>query len=755
MGINTVAYLQTCSVPKKAGWLLRLLVDGLHAGRTVLISALITPNRHAATFRVCLMAGRGRGATLPAWMTQDHAPGAPGALVAGLPTAFCPPADTGPSYSSDVVEAAQAQVLQEQELAVQQAIASNSGQEKADNGAAPSEAPQDPAVLKERLMRMEADARQKNQTAQLQEKERGAGDWQHYQSPSEVLKAVAQRKPPGPPGPPKGPLPGPPGPPTARGTSNQNPQSLPPPPMTASPTPDSGPLPGPPQTVPWPPRPPASSTALPGPPGPPRPPRPPRSATLSSATRPPGPPGPPRPPQGSSQMLSPHQQPPLQSQMQGMPDASSMPPDVYAAALERQQQQQRQHPQHPQAAISQQYNPPPALSSQQQQMPVQQSGGFMHTPNRGMTVTPMNPQGYPQPPLSAQQHFVTPMGAAATTAPTAEAEPPVPGTEDAAAAKAPAKAAAKPSYSAAPVLHAAATPAAEVAAQQANGDSGAGKKQLPAALRARLAARGIIKESEGQEATPSSNGVAAPSPAPAAPNPSLPLGWFEALDPTYNHPYWYNPSTGERRWTKPPMPAPALPPGWAAAKDPNTGQKYYFNTATGQTQWHKPGDPSLASSTNTTAPADSAAFIPADAFSGPRVGYVYKQGPQGTGYYKDQGPMALSGAVTAVESAPAVPLRPSAAVKLSRADGSMKAPSARPAKKARQDAFDPMDPSSYSDAPQGGWSSGLAGAQPRAADTTATGPLFQQRPYPSPGAVLRANAAAIGRDAPDIGPSAM
>jgi hypothetical protein len=50
------------------------------------------------------------------------------------------------------------------------------------------------------------------------------------------------------------------------------------------------------------------------------------------------------------------------------------------------------------------------------------------------------------------------------------------------------------------------------------------------------------------------------------------------------------------------------------------------------------------------------------------------------------------GAVTAVESSPAVALRPSTAVKPSRADGSMKAPSARPAKKARQDAFDPMDP---------------------------------------------------------------
>ncbi|KAK1291818.1 hypothetical protein QJS10_CPB17g01471 [Acorus calamus] len=56
------------------------------------------------------------------------------------------------------------------------------------------------------------------------------------------------------------------------------------------------------------------------------------------------------------------------------------------------------------------------------------------------------------------------------------------------------------------------------------------------------------------------------------------------------------------------------------------------------------------------------------------------------------------------------------------------------------DELDPMDPSSYSDAPRGGWVVGLKGVQPRAADTTATGPLFQQRPYPSPGVVLRKNA---------------
>lgn len=44
---------------------------------------------------------------------------------------------------------------------------------------------------------------------------------------------------------------------------------------------------------------------------------------------------------------------------------------------------------------------------------------------------------------------------------------------------------------------------------------------------------------------------------------------------------------------------------------------------------------------------------------------------------------------------------------------------------------------------RGTWSSGLPkhNEAKTGADTTASGPLFQQRPYPSPGAVLRANAA--------------
>lgn len=64
--------------------------------------------------------------------------------------------------------------------------------------------------------------------------------------------------------------------------------------------------------------------------------------------------------------------------------------------------------------------------------------------------------------------------------------------------------------------------------------------------------------------------------------------------------------------------------------------------------------------------------------------------------------------------------------------------------KKRDEEEDPMDPSAYSDAPKGDWKRGLPqqGDAKTGVDSTASGPLFQQRPYPAPGAILRANAAA-------------
>lgn len=57
-------------------------------------------------------------------------------------------------------------------------------------------------------------------------------------------------------------------------------------------------------------------------------------------------------------------------------------------------------------------------------------------------------------------------------------------------------------------------------------------------------------------------------------------------------------------------------------------------------------------------------------------------------------------------------------------------------------ALDPLDPAAYSDCGRGKWSAGLNAEEDRTGvDTTATGQLFQQRPYPSPGDVLRANQA--------------
>ncbi|KAF1744270.1 hypothetical protein MXB_3033 [Myxobolus squamalis] len=55
--------------------------------------------------------------------------------------------------------------------------------------------------------------------------------------------------------------------------------------------------------------------------------------------------------------------------------------------------------------------------------------------------------------------------------------------------------------------------------------------------------------------------------------------------------------------------------------------------------------------------------------------------------------------------------------------------------------LDPMDPASYTDVPRGTWSSGLFDKDEAVTgvDTTASGPLFQQRPYPPPSSVLKKN----------------
>lgn len=58
------------------------------------------------------------------------------------------------------------------------------------------------------------------------------------------------------------------------------------------------------------------------------------------------------------------------------------------------------------------------------------------------------------------------------------------------------------------------------------------------------------------------------------------------------------------------------------------------------------------------------------------------------------------------------------------------------------DVIDPMDPASYGECGKGRWSTGLTNDKKTGVDTTVSSGLYQQRPYPSPGDVLRANKAA-------------
>eukprot|EP00731_Ephydatia_muelleri_P001077 Em0001g1077a len=136
-----------------------------------------------------------------------------------------------------------------------------------------------------------------------------------------------------------------------------------------------------------------------------------------------------------------------------------------------------------------------------------------------------------------------------------------------------------------------------------------------------------------------------------------------------------------------------LPPFWKKVTDEKSNYPYYWNTKTNQVSW--------------TPPTDSI--------------YVHP----------NAGKAAAANAKKAADSSMKEKRRSNPYTK-----------SARPRRyKPKDDALDPMDPAAYSDVPRGTWSSGLEvqGDAKTGVDTTASGPLYQMRPYPNPGDILRAN----------------
>ncbi|GAB4821496.1 hypothetical protein N2152v2_008542 [Parachlorella kessleri] len=656
-------------------------------------------------------------------------------------------------------------VLAEQEQDMRQAFSQHPSQLKRPLEPAEYDAPHaDPAQLKDKLLRMGTDFRQQRGGEAAAGRpggpERGAGDWQNYQPPSAVLQAVQaqhaqQLRPPGPPGPPA---------------------------MGAVP---------------------AAAAAV-GYGGYQRPPGPPGGAF-------PRPPGPQQQPPGPPSMAQ-HAQQPQHGQQHHHVHQAAFPPQSYHPALQE-------------AAAPVSY--PQYISN----VPAGFTGVEALVANGATSCAVLPTAAAPAAPAVALHSI--PVAPAARVpsdfeqqqqqqdvggAPAASGEPGLAGEPGGAATNGTGEkpGARRPSYSAAPVIVRPPQPSSsqqeeqqEEGDQEGDGASGgapaaaAAAKNLPPALRARLAARGILPKggtakeaATAVEAAPAPAAAVARAPAaiaaPVASAPaaaaaeSLPPGWAEAVDPTYNHTYYYNASTGERCWTRPKVEQP-LPPGWVEASDPRTGLPYFSNPATGQTQWERPSATAApvaeATPAGASAPAAAAAaaaaaggtaggelYYAAASFGGARPGYVFKMGPLGVGYYRDAPDTnRLLGEISSATQPAAPDARRGATLPGSAVlsgGGAMAAaggsgggggrPPHPPGSRQQQarhrgqqgrrgpEEIDPMDPAAYSDAPRGGWGSGLVGSQPRAADTTAGGPLFQQRPYPSPGAVLRANQRAMG-----------
>lgn len=117
-----------------------------------------------------------------------------------------------------------------------------------------------------------------------------------------------------------------------------------------------------------------------------------------------------------------------------------------------------------------------------------------------------------------------------------------------------------------------------------------------------------------------------------------------------------------------------LPEGWWSYVDPRTGVPYYYNARTGQTQWEWPreGDPKARGASSQAQDA--------------KRKRVLRDPHRST---------------SVVEREPTTLRKSNATWEHGRTSRRAKD------KTTKRSVHDPMDPSSYSDAPQGGWSRGL------------------------------------------------
>ncbi|XP_050234799.1 uncharacterized protein LOC126683024 isoform X2 [Mercurialis annua] len=293
------------------------------------------------------------------------------------------------------------------------------------------------------------------------------------------------------------------------------------------------------------------------------------------------------------------------------------------------------------------------------------------------------------------------------------------------------------------------------------------KRELPDYLKQKLKARGILNADIGKSCPlKDQNKLETSTTEPVEPG-KLPSGWVEAKDPSSGTLYYYNECNGKSQWERPvettssyALSSQPIFDDWVQSVDETSGQKYYYNMKTHVSQWERPDSTHIVATQQHSNNTDSInhhtwvgqSFEPNKCVGcgGWGVGLVQAWGycnhctrvlnlPQHRSLacsLNNQKQASNCGNIEVGIDRKASQQRSNWKPPMGK--GNIK--DSRKRAHTEDDELDPMDPSSYSDAPRGGWIVGLKGVQPRAADTTATGPLFQQRPYPSPGAVLRKNA---------------
>lgn len=155
-----------------------------------------------------------------------------------------------------------------------------------------------------------------------------------------------------------------------------------------------------------------------------------------------------------------------------------------------------------------------------------------------------------------------------------------------------------------------------------------------------------------------------------------------------------------------------LPHGWEEVYDEGYGRHYFWNVHNNMVSWYPPVNPKAVIT-------ESAAHL--------REERLLKEGDESD---------------DSSESDQEVPVQPTKEKKKERRERDKEMVHHRDSKRPRvkDNDLDPMDPASYSDIPRGKWTAGLDTHAKTGVDSTASGSLYQMRPYPAPGAILAANA---------------